>query len=149
MDTLELIVKIIVSILMLVALYYFIKVAFMILVTIALGTLGCGLVALLIGSLITPNYGWIFGLVGAAIGAIGSIILSFSGIKEIASTPFASRAMDEIGNGDPVGTKYRVKSEDGSTQIMTKEGTDILGDTILRDQNGNTHSKGFGSNEVH
>ena len=81
-------------------------------------------------------------------GALGLIIGIFNTLDFI-KIPFASIVVKEITKTTPVNTKYKIKDEYGNTiKTVKKTGNGVLGETYYKDEDGNSYTSTWGSNQV-
>lgn len=142
------ILGLIVSIALLVGIYYLLKILLAyILYTLLLGAIVGG-IFLYACSHIAPDYMKEAGIVGAVIGGVLGLVCAVMQTKDIAKSDLAKNIAKDLTKTDPKGTKYTVRDQYGNTKTVKKTGNSVLGDTYYKDSEGNSYESTYGSNEL-
>lgn len=106
-------------------------------------------VGLFITKLISPDYMFDVARICAYVGGALGLIIGIFNTLDFIKIPFASIVAKEITKTTPVNTKYKIKDEYGNTiKTVKKTGNGVLGETYYKDEDGNSYTSTWGSNQV-
>lgn len=148
-NTFFIILAVLGTVILLVILYYLFKILMLYAVSVLFFGVIFGGLGLFVTKFISPDYMFDVAKICAYVGgALGLIIGIFSTLDFI-KIPFASTVAKEITKTTPVNTKYKIKDEYGNTiKTVKKTGNGVLGETYYKDDDGNSYTSTWGSNEV-
>lgn len=147
-NTFFIILAVLGTVIALIILYYLFKIIMLYTVSVLFFGAIFGGLGLFVTKFISPDYMFDVAKICAYVGgALGLIIGIFSTLDFI-KIPFASTVAKEITKTTPVNTKYKIKDEYGNTKTVKKTGNGILGETYYKDEDGNSYTSTWGSNEV-
>lgn len=148
METYQVILGLIVSIALIVGIYYLLKIILAyVLSALFLGAIVGG-ISLYACSHIAPDYMKEAGIVGAVIGGVLGLVGAIMQTRDIVKSDLAKGIAKEMTKTDPKGTKYTVRDQYGNTKTVEKTGNSMLGDTYYKDSDGNSYESTYGSNEL-
>ena len=148
METYQVVLGLIVSMAIIVGIYYLLKILIAYVGHTLLWGIGVGFAFLVICNYIAPDYMIEVGLVGATIGAVFGLVRAILRTKDIVKTDFAKSIVKEMTKTDPNGTTYIARDQYGNTTKVKKTGNDILGGSYYVDSEGNSYERDYGSNEL-
>lgn len=148
METYQVVLALIAGVVILIGLYYLLKILIAYVGHALLWGAGVGLISLLACGYIAPDYMKEAAIVGGIIGAVFGLVRAILRTKEIIKTDFAKEIAKGVAQTDPNGTKYTAHDQYGNTKIVKKTGNSILGDSYYEDSEGNSYERTYGSNEL-
>lgn len=148
MDTILVILGVIVSVLVIVGAYYLFKILLGYIGSAIIYGLIFGVIGAIIGKCFSVEMMWNFMLYGAIGGAVIGLIAAILRTKEFAKGHLASEMYSALIEGDPIGTEYTMRDQNGNTVKVKKTGRGMLGESFLEDSNGNHYQGQAGSSEV-
>lgn len=148
METVLVILGAIVAIAVIIGLYYLFKILIGYIVSAILYGFIFGALGAILGKFISVDMMWKFMLYGAIGGAVIGLVIAILRTKDFAKARLASNMYHDLIEGDPIGTEYTVRDQNGQTVKVKKTGRGMLGESFLEDSDGNHYKGQAGSGEV-
>lgn len=148
METILVILGVIVSIAVIVGAYYLFKILLGYIFTAIVYGLIFGIIGAIIGKYFYEDVMLYFMFYGAIGGAVIGLIAAILRTKDFAKGHLASEMYSALIEGDPLGTEYTMRDQNGNTVKVKKTGRGMLGESFLEDSNGNQYQGNAGSSEV-
>ncbi len=141
MGTFETILMLILSVGILIGVYYVLKIILGYVLCALLFGFIFGVIGLIAGYFISQPDMFSIAVVAAIVGAVIGLVIGIFGTKEWFSSPLASKVAKDLSKSDPNGTEYIARDQYGNTTKVKKTGRGILGETYYEDEDGNTYQK--------
>ena len=139
MGTFETILLLILSVGILIGVYYVLKIILGYVLCALLFGFIFGVIGLIAGYFISQPDMFSVAVVAAIIGAVIGLVIGIFGTKEWISSPLASKVAEEMGKRER--NKIYVRDQYGNKKEVKQTGKGILGETYYRDEDGNTYQK--------
>lgn len=139
MGTFETILLLILSVGILIGVYYVLKIILGYVLCALLFGFIFGVIGLIAGYFISQPDMFSVAVVAAIIGAVIGLVIGIFGTKEWISSPLANKVAEEMGKRER--NKIYVRDQYGNKKEVKQTGKGILGETYYRDEDGNTYQK--------
>lgn len=139
MGTFETILLLILSVGILIGVYYVLKIILGYVLCALLFGFIFGVIGLIAGYFISQPDMFSIAVVAAIVGAVIGLVIGIFGTKEWISSPLASKVAEEMEKRER--NKIYVRDQYGNKKEVKQTGKGILGETYYRDEDGNTYQK--------
>lgn len=139
MGTFETILMLILSVGILIGVYYVLKIILGYVLCALLFGFIFGVIGLIAGYFISQPDMFSIAVVAAIVGAVIGLVIGIFGTKEWFSSPLASKVAEEMAKRER--NKIYVRDQYGNKKEVKQTGKGILGETYYRDEDGNTYQK--------